>query len=361
MRTGQAPPGGPQDAPALAVQDMDVPFGQAPGLGRLTFDVASGERFVILGPSGAGKTTILRAIAGLTPMTGGRVEVSGLDVTTLPAESRDVVYLHQAPLLFPHLTVFENVAFPLRVRRRPQSEIADRVTEMLAAVRLGGFGGRAPRTLSGGQRHRVALARAIVSRPTLLLLDEPLSSLDPSLREEVREALVALQHLYRPALVLVTHDFDEAALMADRIAVLLDRALVQVATPGEVFRHPRGLAVARFLGFPNELPGEVDADGMFCSVLGRLPLERLIAPGKALAVFRPDGLRVSPVGLPMRVTAVRHRAQRTTITGEIQVGDTMTPLEVQVDGAAAPSMGAVVNVVAVPGAITAFPDPASRG
>ena len=311
----------------------------------MSFDVAQGERFVVVGASGAGKTTLLRAVAGLAPVRGGRIDVAGRDVTALPPERRDVVYLHQTPLLFPHLSVFENVAFPLRVRRTRAAEVIKLAREALAAVRLEDLADRAPRTLSGGQRHRVALARAIVARPAVLLLDEPLSSLDPTLRDEVREAILALQRTYRPALVLVTHDFDEAGLIADRVAVLVDRKIVQTAPPWELFVRPATLAVARLLGVPNEVHGVVTAEGVFTSALGCIALDGSIPQGAALAVFRPDAVHTTDTGTAVRVAEVRHRAQRTTAVVALVGSQAGVPaLEIPADAHAPPRVGDVVRI-----------------
>jgi len=265
--------GDPTGQPALRVEGLAVPFGPNPGLEEISFEVKSGERLVIVGASGEGKTTLLKAIAGILAPTRGSVEIGGRAMTREPPEKRGAVYLHQSPVLFPHLTVFENVAFPLRVRKVRGKELEDRVDRVLEAVQLSGQRERSAQALSGGQRHRVALARAVVARPTLLLLDEPLSSLDPRLRHEVRSAIVALQEEFRPALVLVTHDLEEAGILGDRIGVLLEGRLVEIAPPVELFHRPPSLQIARFLGFRNEFPGRVEADGSFRSALGVVRME----------------------------------------------------------------------------------------
>jgi len=267
-------------APALRVTGLRVTFGggtdrDAPGLTGVTLEVAAGERLVLVGASGAGKTTLLRAVAGLVPIDEGSIEIGGKDVTRLPPERRGAVYLHQSPVLFPHLTVEENVAFPLRIRGVPQGEARKRVHEVLDAVRLADLGHRPSGALSGGQRHRVALARAVVARPSLLLLDEPLSSLDPGLRHEIRDVIVHLQAQVQvqieaqgedpearghnraqvqPGLVLVTHDLEEAGLLGHRVGIVMEGGLAQLAPPEEIFRAPATLEVARFLGYRNELP-----------------------------------------------------------------------------------------------------------
>jgi ABC-type sugar transport system ATPase subunit len=321
---------------ALEVRGLAAPFGRDRGLSDISFDVAPGERLVIVGGSGAGKTTLLRAIAGLGLMSEGRVSIAGRDVTAEVPERRDAVYLHQTPLLFPHLSAGDNVAFPLRVRRVRAGEVERRVHEALAAVRLETVAGRAPRTLSGGQRHRVALARAVVARPSVLLLDEPLSALDPTLRDEVRDSLLTLQRAYQPAMLLVTHDLDEAGLLADRIGVLLDGRLAQLAPPVQLFARPVSLAVARFLGIPNLLQGEVRADGAFESVLGRLaPAAGAPGPGPGVAVLGPDGLSVADAGPRGEVVAIQHRPR--DITAVVQLGPMR--LEVRVNGAALPAVG----------------------
>jgi ABC-type sugar transport system ATPase subunit len=304
---------------ALEISQLAAPFGRHPGLSRVSFGVAPGERLVIVGRSGSGKTTLLRAIAGLGGTTAGRVRIGGRDVTAEPAERRDAVYLHQTPLLFPHLSVAGNVAFPLQVRGVGAAEVERRVRDALAAVQLDSFGHRAPRTLSGGQRHRVALARAVVARPAVLLLDEPLSALDPTLREEVREALLALQRAYHPALVLVTHDLDEAGLLADRIGVLIEGRLAQIAPPAELFDRPESLAIAQLLGIPNFLPGRVLADGRFESAIGTWRPDSPLPAGPATAVFGPDALANLKDGVAAEVVELRHRPRGTTAI--IRLGD----------------------------------------
>ena len=303
---------------ALRIDGLSVPFGGAPGLEGISLAVPAGERVAVVGPSGAGKSTLLRAVAGLAPVAAGRVEVGGRDVTTEPPERRGAVYLHQTPLLFPHLSVRENVAFPLRVRG---ADDPPRVARLLDALGIGALADRAPRTLSGGQRHRVALARALAARPALLLLDEPLSSLDPELRADVREAIIAAQREDRPGLVIVTHDMDDAGALGHRVAVLLGRRLVQVAPPAELFARPATRAVARFLGFPNELPGTVRA-AVFHSPLGTVPAPG-VPDGPAVALFRPGALHPDPGGAPAHVLGTLHRAEGTLLRLRLPQGPTL--------------------------------------
>jgi putative spermidine/putrescine transport system ATP-binding protein len=338
--------------PVLRIDRLTVPFGGGPGLDEISLSVATRECVAVVGASGAGKTSLLRAVAGLAPIHGGRIEVGGTDVTATAPERRGIIYLHQTPLLFPHLSVLENVAFPLRVRRIASAEIETRARAALAAVRLEGFDLRRPRTLSGGQRQRVALARAVVARPPVLLLDEPLAALDPALRGEVRDAIEAVRGAYGPAIVLVTHDLDEAGLMADRIGVLVDQRLAQLDRPERLFARPTSLAVARFLGLPNEVAGVVYAGGVFESVLGTLPLGRAAPPGPAVACFRAEAIRLDATG-PLRgeVIAVRHRLRQTTAVVRVESME----LEVPVSALEPPADGAAVGLAIDPAHLVIFP------
>jgi ABC-type nitrate/sulfonate/bicarbonate transport system ATPase subunit len=300
--------------PALRVSGLGVTFGGEgrgraagqdpgshpapeglPGLAGVEFVVEPGERLVLVGASGAGKTTLLRAVAGLVPIDRGRVEIGGRDVTHLPPERRGAVYLHQTPVLFPHLTVEQNVAFPLRIRSVPPAELRARVREALDAVRLGELAHRGPGALSGGQRHRVALARAVVARPSLLLLDEPLSSLDPGLRHEIRDVIVTLQAQHRPGLVLVTHDLEEAGLLGHRVGIVMGGGIAQLAPPEALFRTPATLEVARFLGYRNELPSPPGSpvDALFPGEGGRGNGPR------SVVILPPGSVRVAPPAAPL--------------------------------------------------------------
>lgn len=287
----------------LLVHSLSVPFGTKPGLQNVSLRIARGERVIIVGPSGAGKTSLLRAIAGLTDITHGSVTIAGRDVTSIPPEQRGAVYMHQTPLLFPHLSLFENVAFPLRVRGITKGEVTDRVHDALAKVQLGALASRAPHTLSGGQQHRAALARAVVGRPELLLLDEPFTSLDPSLRDDVRYALVALQEQFNLSVLLVTHDIDEASRLADRIGVLNDGGILQMGTPAELFETPITTVVAVALGRRAILEGTLSARGELRCALGVVAVE---ARTLALAGIAPEnaGLDVSVLFLPGALSLV---------------------------------------------------------
>ncbi|MDQ2665641.1 MAG: ABC transporter ATP-binding protein [Gemmatimonadota bacterium] len=353
------------DGQALHLDRLSVRFGDGPGLVDLSLSVAAGERIVVLGPSGAGKTTLLRAVAGLARVDSGRVLVGAADVTRLPPERRDVVYLHQSPVLFSHLSVAENVAFPLRVRGQRGQDVQARVRTALTAMRLEDFGARAIHTLSGGQRHRVALARAIAARPAALLLDEPLSALDPTLRDEVREAVVAAQEEYGPAMMLVTHDLDDAGLLADRVAVLLDGRIAQVSTPAELFAHPATLAVARFLGLYQEVPGVIRADGEVECALGVLQAtalrNTLPALTPVIVAVRAEGLRVGPSreqSVAGRIVGFRQRARGTTAVVRLANGGGELGVELEAALASSdtlPNIGDAVWLSLAPRSALVFP------
>lgn len=333
---------------ALALHDVAIPFGNAPGLAGLRLAVAPGERVVLLGPSGEGKTTLLRAVAGLTAVTAGHVLIDARDVTNLPPEQRSAVYLHQQPVLFPHLTVRENVAFPLVVRGTDRAGQQRVVQPLLERLNIHTLADRLPRTLSGGQRHRVALARALAANPRVLLLDEPLSALDPTLRDDVRDAIREAHSGSEAALILVTHDLDDAAALGDRIAVLLDRTLAQIATAQVLFSQPASLAVMRFLGAHQEVPGTVVARDWVDTPLGRFatPTQSLPDGTRVYVGVRDDALRCERTtsmdgSVPMgRVEALYHRARGSSARVVIGGVSVLTMIEV----ADAPVVGDVVQV-----------------
>jgi putative spermidine/putrescine transport system ATP-binding protein len=226
-------------------------YGDVAAVDGVSVDIAKGEFFTLLGPSGSGKTTTLRLIAGFELPDAGRVELGGEDVTNRPPYARDVNTVFQDYALFPHMTVADNVAYGLRIRRVAKGERRERVADALRIVRLDGYGGRKPSQLSGGQRQRVALARAIVNRPQFLLLDEPLGALDLKLREEMQVELKRIQGEVGITFVYVTHDQEEALTMSDRLAVFNAGRIEQVGTPAEVYERPANAFVAGFVGVSN--------------------------------------------------------------------------------------------------------------
>ena len=239
------------EAPAVRVADIHHAFGHVHAVRGVSFDVAEGDFLVLLGPSGSGKTTILRIIAGFEELRHGDVAIRGRQVADVPPNKRDIGVVFQHFALFPHLTVFGNVAFGLEMRHIPRAQLRSRVAQALQMVRLDGFDDRLPNQLSGGQQQRVALARALVTRPTVLLLDEPLGSLDPHLRGEMQAEIRRLQQTLAITAIMVTHDQQEAMTMADRIAVLQEGRLRQIGTPREIYETPAAAFVARFMGAAN--------------------------------------------------------------------------------------------------------------
>jgi iron(III) transport system ATP-binding protein len=260
----------------LELLQLTKTFGQTAAVRALSLSVERGEILSILGPSGCGKTTTLRMIAGLETPTSGEIHFSGKDITSLPARSRNIGLVFQNYALFPHLDVFENVAFGLRTRRlKPETAVEQRVRAALSNVRMDTYERRAVHQLSGGQQQRIALARALAIEPDLLLLDEPLSNLDPSLREDLRDQIRSIIRKLNMTTVFVTHDQQEALSLADRIAIMESGVCHQVGTPDDVYSRPADAFVARFLGRANVLPGEfVGLDS------------------GELAVVRPENIRI---------------------------------------------------------------------
>jgi len=264
---------------AVSLTRLVCTFGATRAVDDVSLDVPEGEFYSLLGPSGSGKTSVLRLIGGFESPDSGQVRLFGQDVTRLPPYKRDVNTVFQDYALFPHLSVLDNVAYPLTVRGVAAAERRRRAGEMLDLVRLSAFGDRRPAQLSGGQRQRVALARALAARPRLLLLDEPLGALDLKLRENMQSELRSLQRQLGLTFVYVTHDQGEAMSMSDRVAVFSAGRVVQEGTPQHLYEHPRTAFVADFVGGANVLSGE--------RLFGR--------PGQQLAL-RPERVEVLPAG-----------------------------------------------------------------
>jgi spermidine/putrescine ABC transporter ATP-binding subunit len=271
----------------LEVRQLVKAFGDTRVVDDLSFKIDSGMFLTLLGPSGSGKTTTLRMIAGFEEPTGGEIRVGGEVITDTPAHKRNIGVVFQQYALFPHLTVFQNVAYPLEMRRRPKAEIRTRVDAALGLVRLQGFESRYPKQLSGGQQQRVALARAIVFEPPALLMDEPLGALDKRLREVMQVEVRHLQKQLGITTVSVTHDQVEALVMSDAIAVLDRGVLQQIGPPLEIYRRPANQFVADFIGESNLLSGSISGAGE-----GGL----LFTTSKGLAVRWAPGGRAEPSG-----------------------------------------------------------------
>jgi putative spermidine/putrescine transport system ATP-binding protein len=236
---------------ALRLRDLVKHYGPVKAIVGISLEVRTGELFALLGPSGCGKTTVLRSIAGIVEPTSGEIELNGEAIGHKPMFQRDTALVFQNYALFPHLSVFDNIAFGLRMRKRPKAEIRSRVEAALELVRLPLAATRLPHQLSGGQQQRVALARALVVEPALLLLDEPLSNLDARLRDEMRSEIIRLQRTLGLTTVLVTHDIQEALSVADRLAVMRDGRIEQIGTPEEIYGAPISRFVAEFVGHCN--------------------------------------------------------------------------------------------------------------
>ena len=297
--------------PHLTLEALEKRYADHTAVSSVSLAIRDGEFVSLLGPSGCGKTTILRMVAGLIAPTSGRISIDDRDVTQLPVNRRNIGLVFQSYALFPHMTVFENVAFGLRRQRVEGQALKERVDEALASVRLAGLGERYPRQLSGGQQQRVAVARSIAPRPAILLFDEPLSNLDAALRDEMQFELKRLQREVGITTLFVTHDQGEALSMSDRVCVMAHGVVQQFATPEEIYRRPATGFVASFIGRPNRLRGKLLQIGGDTQVeLGqglRLPVAGapVLPAGSAVdVVLRQEDLRLAgpqTAGHPGRV------------------------------------------------------------
>lgn len=272
---------------AVTIEGLRAELGGAEVLHGIDLDVRPGEFITLLGPSGSGKTTTLNIVAGFIRQSAGTVSFDAVRIDDLPPFRRDLGFVFQNYALFPHLSVGENIAFPLRARRLSRAERATLVDEVLTLVDLGGMATRRVRSLSGGQAQRVALARALVFKPRVLLLDEPLAALDKSLRETMQGELKRIQHEVGVTTIAVTHDQTEAMTMSDRVGVMRDGAFEQVATPSELYGRPVSLFVASFLGEANLL--HVDDNGYIAA------LDLVLGRGPGTALIRPEDVTLASV------------------------------------------------------------------
>ncbi|MEQ8440529.1 MAG: ABC transporter ATP-binding protein [Alphaproteobacteria bacterium] len=303
------------------VKGIGKTFGEVTAVGSVTLKIQPGEFISLLGPSGSGKTTLLMMIAGFETPTSGSISIGDTDVTHTPANKRGVGMVFQKYALFPHMTVAENIAFPLKMRKFERRAIDQRVDEALELVRLGGLNARTPSQLSGGQQQRVAVARALVFQPQVLLMDEPLGALDKKLREEMQIEIKSIQERLGVTVIYVTHDQEEALTMSDRVAVMNDGDIVQLGTPRELYDKPMSTFVADFVGRTNLLNATVkrsdsgqpclDFGGGECVSAESARLDRIALNGTDVSVriaVRPEDIEVLPLG----------RSAEPTIKGVVQ-------------------------------------------
>ncbi|GGJ12886.1 sugar ABC transporter ATP-binding protein [Alicyclobacillus cellulosilyticus] len=311
---------------SVRLQGVTKHYGTQQVLADVRLDVQDGEFMVLVGPSGSGKSTILRCIAGLEDVTQGDIFIGSTRVNDLPPHKRDVAMVFQSYALYPNLSVFENIAFPLRAARVPKQDVARRVREVAARLGLEPLLARKPRALSGGQRQRVAIARAIIRNPQVFLMDEPLSNLDAKLRGQMRAEILRLQRQLGVTTVFVTHDQVEAMTMGDRITVMDDGRIQQVGTPHEVYHRPANTFVAGFLGAPamNLIPGRMEADGRSArlAVSGGgfsvpHPVPDDLAGRPLIVGIRPEDIRIATEngdGVDGTVDLVEYLGSETVIT-----------------------------------------------
>jgi spermidine/putrescine ABC transporter ATP-binding subunit len=352
---------------ALSIGGLTKSYGAQRAVDEVSFAVPAGSLLTLLGPSGCGKTTILRAIAGFVAPDAGRIEVGGVDITALPPERRQTAMLFQNYALFPHMTVVQNVAFGLKMRRLGRAEIATKVAAALALVRLEALAGRYPAELSGGQQQRAALARALVTEPQLLLLDEPFGALDQNLREAMQVELRKLQQRLGITTILVTHDQQEALILSDLIAVMNAGKIEQLAPPIEVYDHPATRFVAGFMGAANLLTGKLlahDATGFDLGIGGsRLRLSGAPPPAAtdeiAIAV-RPEAIGLDAatadnsgdVGFVGRISFLTNLGSRLLYEIELAEGLRLTVEEQRQDKTQIRAVGERVRLRIDPGHCT---------
>ena len=331
-------PGGSREGatPDLQLREVTKQFGEVVALAAVSLDIERGEFVTLLGPSGCGKTTTLRIVAGFEAQTAGSVSIRGERVDGVPPYRRNVNTVFQSYALFPHLSVFDNVAFGLRVKALPAAEIRRTVGQALEQVRLGGLDRRRPHELSGGQQQRVALARALVNQPAILLLDEPLGALDLKLRKEMQLELKRVHREVGITFIYVTHDQEEALTMSDRIAVMDAGRIVQLASPREIYEQPRTTFVANFVGVSNLLPGEIREHADRSAIIeldggwrfGKTLRQRPPVGEKVLVAVRPEKVRVAPPGrgLPGQLEDFVYLGSRATLVVRL-AGDRLVQVE----------------------------------
>ncbi len=298
--------------PFLSIQNVRKNFGAVKAVAGVTLDIHENEFFALLGASGSGKTTLLRMLAGFEQLTAGDVQLEGTSIADQTPNQRPVNLMFQSYALFPHMTVAQNIAYGLEMDKLPKAQIKARVDEILQVIQLDHLAKRKPDQLSGGQRQRVALARALVKRPKVLLLDEPLGALDKKLRSEMQLELKRLQSEFGITFIIVTHDQEEALVMADRIAIMQDGALLQVGTPQEIYEAPETRFAADFIGVMNFLPVTRSGENFVTANGTEIKATRVngaVSDGGAVAAIRPERLVIGDRGdntLSGRISAIAY-------------------------------------------------------
>lgn len=351
--------------PALVIEGASKSFKGSPNpvLNDVSLTLEAGSCTAVLGPSGSGKSTLLRAVAGLETLDTGRVLLDGQDLAAVRPERRGMAMVFQRPLLFPHLNVLDNVAFAATIRGVRRKQARDDAQTFLELVQMEGAGKRRATQLSGGQQQRVAIARGLAARPSVLLLDEPFSALDLELRSIMHELLAQVRQKLNPTILMVTHDRDEAAAVADQIALISNGEVLQHGTVEAMYSRPASLQVSRLMGGTNEIPGTVK-DDMHYSLLGAhaLPSDHQWPDGPATLVIRQERIVLLPdhsAGIPGLVTGIRSRGPRQLVTvsaGNVELHAEATPWQ-------ALSIGDSIRVqlpTTALAAVVGHPEPSSR-
>jgi putative spermidine/putrescine transport system ATP-binding protein len=345
-QTRAAGSGGPSGT-SVRLQELSRSFGAVRALDGLSLEIAPGELVALLGPSGCGKTTALRIVAGFETADTGSVAVDGKDISSVPAARRDMGMVFQSYSLFPNMHALDNVAFGLRMRKLGSAERRKRAGELLEMVGLADQARQYPHQLSGGQQQRVALARALAIEPRVLLLDEPLSALDAKVRLQLREQIRTLQQRLGTTTMFVTHDQEEALSMADRVGVMRQGMLEQIAAPGELYSQPATAFVAEFVGVMNRIPGELRSDGTVCALGRAVPVRGKGAPAGSGAVdvlVRPEGLTMEVVANGNGIVTTRTFLGSATRLGVLLPGDVTVQIDKPSSAAAALPPGTAVQV-----------------
>lgn len=302
----------------LKIENLSSGYDADVVLKELSLEVEEGEFLSLLGPSGCGKSTLMKTISGIVPVRSGRIFLDGREITGLPVHKRGTVVVFQDMRLFPHKSVVENVAFPLKMQGVPKGQRLETAAKLLEKVQMSGYENRKPGSLSGGQQQRVALARALAAQPKLLLLDEPFSALDENLREDMRRLVLQLQKEFRMTVLLVTHDREEALSMSDRVALLFDGKLSQIGTPREVYSRPADRQVADYFGNCVYIPGQVSG-GVFTAPGISCPAD--VMDGAYSIMLRPDCLDpATPGDYPLTVVEITYRGSDTVVSFRAEDG-----------------------------------------